>query len=268
MHRHNSSTFPSVDIVGSSLSLFLNLTLSYLCLLIIIWVCDVLFFWKIYFCRFVLSTFLIFNFFFLLPFVNGEFIHFSTPKTHLFPTWLQNPHLYSVHENSDLHILNVPRRVAKSWKWLKRLSTHTCMILSRVTGRNQKLGVSEVPRRRWRADSVKQMIYFILFRTGIRHGGTNSSSSKWEIHHQFFFHFGIHHYKILCICIRRILLFKWTVDILVLMSQNLHSPNLFKMDYPFSCSHYLKLFIGFYMLFPLFEWLHCLLTIRKINRQY
>ena len=114
----------SVYTVVSSLSLFLNLTLSYLCLLTIIWVCDVLFFWKIYFCRFVLSTFLIFNFFFLLPFVNGEFIHFSTPKTHLFPTWLQNPHLSSVHEISDLHILNVPCRVAKSRKWLKRLSTH------------------------------------------------------------------------------------------------------------------------------------------------
>lgn len=59
-------------------------------------------------------------------------------------------------------------RVAKSWKWPKRLSTHTCTILSKVTGRNWRLGVSGIPRRRWRADNVKHMIYFILFRTGIR----------------------------------------------------------------------------------------------------
>ena len=39
--------------------------------------------------------------------------------------------------------------------------------------------------------------------------------------------------------------FQVNCDILVLMSQNLHSPNLFKMDYPVSCSCYLKLFIGF-----------------------
>ena len=175
----------SVYTVVSSLSLFLNLTLSYLCLLTIIWVCDVLFFWKIYFCRFVLSTFLIFNFFscYLLSMVSSS-------------TSLRQKHIYSQHDckihtfplfmKSQICIFWMShvglQRVRNDWRDL----AHTCMILSRVTGRRWKLGVSGVPRRRWRVDNVKQMIYFILFRTGIRHGGTNSFSSKWEIHHQFF----------------------------------------------------------------------------------
>lgn len=77
----------SVYTVVSSLSLFLNLTLSYLCLLTIIWVCDVLFFWKICFCRFVLSTFLIFNFFscYLLSVVSSS-------------TSLHQKHIYSQHD--------------------------------------------------------------------------------------------------------------------------------------------------------------------------
>ena len=59
--------------------------------------------------------------------------------------------------------------------------------------------------------------------------------------------------------------FQVNCDILVLMSQNLHSPNLFKMDYPVSCSCYLKLFIGFlYVVSSL--WMASLLTYYQENK--
>ena len=74
-------------IVVSSLSLFLNLTLNYLCVLIIIWVCDVLFFWKTYFCinlSYLPSLYLIVFFCCLLSIVSSS-------------TSLHQKHIYSQH---------------------------------------------------------------------------------------------------------------------------------------------------------------------------
>ena len=167
-------------IVVSSLSLFLNLTLNYLCVLIIIWVCDVLFFWKIYFCinlSYLPSLYLIVFFCCLLSIVSSST---SLHQKHIYSQHACKIHTFPLFMKIQICVFWMShvglQRVGNDWRDLAH--THTCMILSRVSGRNWKLGVSGVPRKGWRADNVKQMIYFISFRAGIRHGGTNSSSSK------------------------------------------------------------------------------------------
>ena len=181
MHRHDPSTFPSIYVYSC---LFLvplpqpNFELS-LCTYynLGLW-CAI--FWKIYFCinlSYLPSLYLIVFFCCLLSIVSSST---SLHQKHIYSQHACKIHTFPLFMKIQICVFWMShvglQRVGNDWRDLAH--AHTCMILSKVSGRNWKLGVSGVPRKRWRADNVKQMIYFISFRAGIRHGGTNSSSSK------------------------------------------------------------------------------------------
>lgn len=144
-HRcHNSSTFLS----GHEYScLFLNLTLSYLCLLIITWVCNVLFFLKIYFCSNLSYQPALYLISFLVPFVNGVFIHFSHTEHASIPQHACKIHTFPLFVKTQICIF-----------W----TSHT--ILSIVIGRNGNSvsgAQKEVEGRQCETDDLFILLYFL-----------------------------------------------------------------------------------------------------------